>query len=100
MVLLKAENKELRTANEQQSKRRKTKRTRLQEGGSLNLQEAENIVADREIQAQLKEEMRYHGSCTNAGELYVRHCSNCRKAGHNVRTCQMVWEISDEGDSE
>ena len=87
-------------ANEQQSKRRKTKRTRLQEGGSLNLQEAENIVADREIQAQLKEEMRYYGSRTNAGELHVRHCSNCGKAGYNVRTCQMVWKISDEGDLE
>ena len=100
MILLKAENKELRTANERQSKRRKIKRTRLQEGGSLSLQEAEDIIAEREVRAQLKEETRRRSGRTNAGEPHVQHCSNCGKAGHNARTCQIVWETSDEGDSE
>jgi hypothetical protein len=100
MVLFEAENKELRTANERQSKRRKIKRTRLQEGGSLSLQEAEDIIAEREVGAQLKEETRRGSGRTNVGELCVRHCSNCGKAGHNARTCQVVWETSDEGDSE
>jgi hypothetical protein len=100
LVLVEAENKELRTANERHSKRRRTKRTRLQEGGSLSLQEAEDILADREVGAQLKEETRRRGSRTDAGGPHVRHCSNCGKAGHNARTCQVVWETSDEGDLE
>ena len=87
-------------ANEQQSKRRKTKKTRLQEGGSLSLQEAEEIMAKREVGVQLKEETRRGSGRTNAGEPHVRHCSNCGKAGHNARTCQVVWETSNEGDSE
>ena len=100
MVLLEAENKELCTANERQSKRRKTKRIHLQEGGLLSLQKAEDILAEREVGAQLKEETRRRSSHTNAGEPRVRHCSNCGKAGHNARTCQVVWETSDEGKSE
>ena len=76
------------------------KKTYLQEGGSLILQEAEDIIANKEVGAQLKEETRRGSSRTNAGEPRVRHCSNCGKAGHNARTCQVVWETSDEGDLE
>ena len=72
----------------------------MQDGGSLSLQEAQDIIAKQEIGAQLREETRRNNSCTKAGELRVRHCSNCGKAGHNARTCQVVWEASDEGDLE
>ena len=40
LVLLEAENRDLRRANETLSKRRNRKKSRLQAGGSLNLQEA------------------------------------------------------------
>jgi hypothetical protein len=100
MVLLEAENKEFRTANERQNKRHKIKRTRLQKGGSFSLQEAEDIIAEREVEAQLKEETHRGNSRTNTGEPRVRHYSNCGKAGHNTRTCQIVWKTSDKGDSE
>jgi hypothetical protein len=100
MVLLKAENKELRTANERQNKHRKIKRTRLQEGRSFNLQEAEDIIAKRKVKTQLKEETHRKNGRTNTDEPRIRHCSNCRKTGHNARTYQIVWETSDEGDSE
>jgi hypothetical protein len=99
MVLLRAENKDLRTANERQSKRRRTKRIRLQEGGSFSLQEAENLIAQREIEDQLREETRRSSGHTNAGEPRVRHCSNCGKSSHNMRTCQIACNTSDESDS-
>jgi hypothetical protein len=84
MVLLEAENKELRMANERQSKYHKIKRTRLQEGRSLSLQEAEDIIAEREVGAQLKEETRRGSGRTNAGKPRIWHYSNCGKAGYNV----------------
>jgi hypothetical protein len=30
----------------------------------------------------------------------VRHCRNCGKTGHNSWTCQVVWETSEEEDSD
>jgi hypothetical protein len=98
--LLRAETKELRTANERLSKRRRTKKTRLQDGGSLSLQEARVLVADRGLGDQNGEERIGSRGRTNVGEPYVRLCSNCKKPGHNVRTCQVVCETSGESDSE
>jgi hypothetical protein len=100
MVLLRAENKELRTANERQSKRRRTKKTRLQDGGSLSLQEAMVLMADRGLGGQDCEETSGSGGCITVCEPRVRLCSNCKKPGHNARTCQVVCETSEESDSE
>ena len=100
MVLLRAENKELRTANERQSKRRRTKKTRLQDGGSLSLQEATVLMAERGLGSQDYEETSRSGGRTNAGEPHIRLYSNYKKPGHNVRTCQVVCETSEESDSE
>jgi hypothetical protein len=99
MVLLRAETKELRIANERLSKRRRTKKTRLQDGGSLSLQEAIVLMADRGLSGQDCEETSRGGSCTNVGRPHVRLCSNCKKPSHNVRTCQVVCETSEESDS-
>jgi hypothetical protein len=98
MVLLRAENNELRAANERQSMRRRTKKTRLQDGGSLSLQEAMVLMAGRGLGGPDCEETSGSGARTNAGEPHVRLCSNCKKPGHNVRTCQVVCETSEESD--
>ena len=37
---------------------------------------------------------------TEGAEPRVRRCKNCGKTGHNVRTCQVVWETSGDEDSE
>ena len=100
MVLLRAETKELRAANERLSKRRRTKKSRLQEGGSLSLQDAMVLVADRGLGGQVCEETSRSDGCITVGELRVRLCSNCKKPGHNVRTCQVVCETSEGSDSE
>jgi hypothetical protein len=100
IVLLRAETKELRTANERLSKRRRTKKTRLQDGGSLSLQEATVVIADRGLGDQDCEETSRSSGCITVGEPRVRLCSNCRMPGHNARTCQVVCETSGESDSE
>ena len=45
VALLRSRITELEEANERLSKRRKLKKTRLQKGGSLSVQEAEDLVA-------------------------------------------------------
>ena len=49
LVLLEAENRDLRRANEILSKRRNRKKSRLQTGGSLNLQEAQALMDERDV---------------------------------------------------
>lgn len=100
MVLRRAANKELRTANERQSKRRRTEKTRLQDGGSFSLQGATVLMGDWELGGQYCEETSGSGGCITVGEPRVRLCSNCKKPGHNARTCQVVCQMSEESDSE
>jgi hypothetical protein len=100
MVLLRAETKELRTANERLSKRRRTKKTRLQDGGSLSLQEATILMSDRGLGGRDCEEMSGGGDFITVSEPRVQLCSNCKKPGHNARTCQVVCETSEDSDSE
>ena len=44
------------------------------------MQDATDILAEKDVQAQLEEETRVRKG--------LRHCSNCGKTGHNSRTCQ------------
>ena len=100
IVLLRAETKEIRTANERLSKRRRTKKTRLQDGGSLSLQEATVLMGDGEHGGQDCEETSTSGGCITVAKPCVRLCSNCKKPGHNARTCQVVSNTSEKSDSE
>jgi hypothetical protein len=100
MMLLRAENKELRTANERLSKRSRIKKTRLQDGRSLSLLEATVLMGDWGLGGQDFEETSTSGGCITVAKPYVRLCSNCKKPGHNARTCQVVSEMSEKSDSE
>ncbi|KFZ24719.1 hypothetical protein V502_00815 [Pseudogymnoascus sp. VKM F-4520 (FW-2644)] len=100
LVLLEAELKEVRAANEVLSKRRRAKKTRLRQGGSLSFQEAEDLVAANEVDEQIKEETRRRGSRTKGGELSARRCGTCGNTGHNMRTCQVEVIVSEEDNSE
>ena len=100
LALLRAENQDLRKANETLSKRRNRKKVRLQEGGSLNLQEAQAIIDERDIAEQIKQETRGSKSRKEREETRARRCGNCNRTGHNARTCQIVIETSEEDNSE
>jgi hypothetical protein len=96
LALLQDEVRDLRKANETLSKRRNRKKSRLQAGGSLNLQEAQALMDKRDIADQLKQEMRGGGSRRAREETRARRCGNCNATGHNARTCQFVIETSEE----
>jgi hypothetical protein len=58
LVLLQAEVKDLRKANKTLSKCYNHKKSCLQAGGSLNLQEAQALIDKRDIVDQFKQEIR------------------------------------------
>jgi hypothetical protein len=96
LALLQAEVRDLRKANETLSKRRNRKKSRLQEGGSLNLREAQALMDERDVADQLQQEMRKGGGRRAREEIRARRCGNCNGTGHNARTCQVVIETSKE----
>ena len=92
--------RELQDTNVALSKRRRAKRSRIQKEGPLSIHDATDILADRDVQAQLEEEMRSGSGRTTRRTAGPRHCGKCHKTGHNSRTCQEDVEMDDESDSE
>jgi hypothetical protein len=100
LALLKAENQNLRQANEVLSKRRKVRKTRLQQGGSLTQQEAQELQDERDVIQQVEQETKASGGRKPREETHARRCGKCGQVGHNARTCQIVAETSSEEDPE
>ena len=100
LVLLEAENQELCIANDLLSKRRRAKKSRLQLGGSLSAPEADAIRMEKCVVDATGENICRGASRTERAQLHTRRCGNCSQTGHNSRTCQVVWETCEDGDSE
>jgi hypothetical protein len=99
-ALLKSEVQILRQANETLSKRRRAKRTRLRKGGKMTLDEGRDEMDQRDIDAQVVAESSRSGGRRRLAMPRERRCGSCGKAGHNVRTCQVIIETSEEEDSD
>jgi hypothetical protein len=100
VTLLVAENKELRQANEILSRRRRQKRTRLQKGGAMTVQEASQVIDQMDVDTQVVAESWRSGGRGRSVGPGVRRYGVCGETGHNVRTCQVVPESSGEEYSE
>jgi len=100
VALLRAQVCGLKAANEELSKRRRAKKTRLRKGGSLSVQEAQELKDEIEVAEQIKVEERANGGRARRTELCARRCGNYGNTGHNARTCQEVIETSEKEDSE
>jgi hypothetical protein len=86
----------LQEANHILSKRRREKNTRLREGGPLTAEEAYELLDEREIHAQLVNDMSGEQGevITDTGApVTVRRCGVCRTPGHNARSCPNRVEI-------
>jgi hypothetical protein len=100
VALLVAENQDLRQANEILSRRRRVKRTRLQKGGVMIVDQARQAIDQMDVDAQVVAESSRGGGRGRSVGPGVRRCGVCGKPGHNARTCQVVIETSGEEYSE
>ncbi len=101
VTLLRTEVSSLRKANEALSKRRRTKKIRVQLGGSITVQDAQDLLAQKAVSGKAgQEEMQQDGSGAGGARRKIRCCSLCGKPGHNARTCQKATEASDSAVSD
>lgn len=98
LALLEGENASLRRANEALSKRRRARKTRLRQGGSLSFQNAQDLIDQKDAAQQIENETRENSSRRKRVETRERRCGRCGNAGHNARTCQEDVDISTEED--
>jgi hypothetical protein len=96
VALLAAENKDLQQANKILSRRQRAKRTRLQKGGAITVQEASQVIDQIDSNTQVVAELSRSSGQGRSARPGNRHYSVCSKVGHNARTCQVVIEISGE----
>ena len=90
----------LRETNHTLSKRRKTKNKRLQEGGTLTVQDGQALLAEKEGGGQQWQPTATEGGHRKRDETKGRKCGICGKSGHNARTCQEVEETSSDEESD
>ena len=87
-TLLAARVLQLEASNRTASERKSRKRKRIQAGGDLSKEQAEDIITQLDVGAQVEEETREGRARTGAGKQRKRHCKRCGEAGHNSRTCE------------
>ena len=99
LTLVNAELRTLRAANEALSKRRRAKKNRIRQGGALTVEDAHDIMAQDEVNEQIRRDRRSGGVNREEGISTARRCGTCGKAGHNARTCQEVVDTSSLSES-
>ena len=99
VALLRAEVSTLRRANEALSKRRRAKKTHVRLGGSLTIQDAQDVLDQKAVDEQVMQENRQGGRRAGGARTKARCCGVCGKPGHNARTCKEAAESSDSSKS-
>ncbi|KAK1837443.1 transposase [Colletotrichum chrysophilum] len=99
-ALMEEELRHLREANTALSKRRRAKRTRLQDGGALDGSQAREVMAEKGVVEEEGCEQEENEGSSKRRRTGLRHCGICRKTGHNARTCPEAVEINSSSDSE
>ena len=69
-------------------------------GGSLTVQEAQEVVSQGAVGGETMQETQPDGSGAGGARTKVRCCGVCSKPGHNACTCQEVAEGSDSAVSD
>ena len=99
VTIILGENESLQRANEVINKRRRAKKLRLQFGGSLSQQDAQDLLDKNSIAEQIKQETQVGIRRKARVQVHARHCGVCSNTGHNMRTCQIRIVSSEEEDS-
>ena len=89
----------LEKANIALAKRRRAKRTRVQLGGALSIEESQSIIDEKEKGKRPAAQMAGGAEEEVRGGPSKRRCGNCGETGHNARTCEKEEEGSSGSDS-
>ena len=96
VALLRAEVGELREANATLSKRRKAKKKYLRNGGSLTAQDARDLVDQRRVEGELREERCRSKGQQRHARTRARRYRRCGMSGYNLRGCREDGETAAE----
>ncbi len=77
VTLLTAENSTLRRADEELSKRRTAQKTRVHQGSALTVNDAHNILAQKEVEEQIHCDKQSEEGRRNKRQSAIRHCGLC-----------------------
>ncbi|KFZ24500.1 hypothetical protein V502_01021 [Pseudogymnoascus sp. VKM F-4520 (FW-2644)] len=73
---------------------------RLRQGGSLSVQDGQDLQDENDVAQQIREEERASSSRKPRTETRAQRCGKCSETGHNARTCKNDEETIVEEDSE
>jgi hypothetical protein len=96
LVLMTKRNAELQAANEASTGRRSHKRKRVQQEGTLIVEEGVRLTTLKEFRARSDGRKAKKRARADGGEPTQRRCGRCSEAGHNARTCKKDAEIVSE----
>jgi len=94
MVLIEDRIYTFKKTNRTISKQRKAKKTRIQQRGVFNLQNANTLLNVKEVDVQLTEEMYVSGRDQGGSCTTMRRCSNCNEPGYNACIYKKDREMS------
>jgi hypothetical protein len=87
-ILLRTELEQAQKANNELSRRRRTKRQMIQQGGTLDLQDIYELETQNDVQRQILREEGQSKGKKRLSKSHDRRCGGCGETGHNKRTCQ------------
>jgi hypothetical protein len=88
------------TVNKILSKRRRTKKRRLQDRGLLTIDESKALKALKDPVKLEQAEIGKSSSRTKRKKTGEKYCSNCGGIGYNARTCEIVSSLDEENESD
>jgi hypothetical protein len=86
--------------NKALSKRYRAKNACVRQGGTLIIEDTQDIIAQKDIDKQVQRDVYTAGGSYKEGQLSRRHYRIYRKASHNTQTCQKAIDISSLLDSD
>lgn len=78
-TLLSAEGRTLRAANEALSKHRRAKKTRVRQGGALTVEDAQDFIAQKDVDEQVRRDLVAERGIRKEGQLSGRRCAPAEK---------------------
>ena len=94
MILIQEYIRIFEEANRTINKRRKAKKTRIQQREIFNIQNANMLLSIREVDVQLEEEMHINSCGRGGGRTTMRCYGNCSEPGYNMRIYKKNEEMS------